>query len=141
MFDRVDILLDTNVLVYAIDKDSKYHLWSKNFFENEKFVLYITSKNVFEFLSVVTKSSNIPLSLEEALLSIKIICSNCLILYPDYTSTQTCMDLILENNIKGLKVHDCEIASIAITNKIRRIATVNKNDFSCFSDLEIVTPT
>lgn len=48
------LLLDTNILIYSIDEDSKYFNKSQNLF-SEHFELYTTSKNLSEFLSVVTR--------------------------------------------------------------------------------------
>ncbi|MDF9799726.1 putative nucleic acid-binding protein [Catalinimonas alkaloidigena] len=41
---------------------------------------------------------------------------------------------------RGLKVHDYEIAAIALANGITRIATFNSKDFSGIEDIEIIVP-
>jgi len=48
--------------------------------------------------------------------------------------------MLEEFNISGLAVHDCEIASIALSNDIKKIATVNRRDFEKIKDLEIISP-
>lgn len=47
------ILVDTNVLIYSIDEDSKYFDSAQKIF-SEELELYTTSKNLSEFLTVVT---------------------------------------------------------------------------------------
>ena len=63
------LLLDTNVLIYSIDEGSKYFNKAHNIF-SEQFELYTTSKNLSEFLSVITRIPN-PLSLKDALIVIE----------------------------------------------------------------------
>lgn len=59
------LLLDTNVLIYAIDEDSKYLAKAHSLFFGQ-FDLYTTLKNISEFLSVITRIPN-PLTLRDAL--------------------------------------------------------------------------
>lgn len=43
------ILLDTNILVYLIDEESKYFEKSQNIIQNTNLTLYTTAKNLSEF--------------------------------------------------------------------------------------------
>ena len=135
-----EILLDTNVLIYALDRDSIYYMWARRFFDDSSRKCVITSKNVAEFLCVMTRGENPALSVEEAIATIKVFASNCRILYPDYASANLLLELIARDQVRGLKVHDYEIASIALSNDVNLIATVNKNDFKIIPGLELVTP-
>jgi len=49
--------LDTNILVYAIDEDSDYFERARSVIEKSEKTLLTTSKNLAEFLAVVTRSS------------------------------------------------------------------------------------
>ena len=53
-----NILLDTNLLIYAIDEDSKYYNSVQKILDNESNNLFTTSKNISEFLSVITRYPN-----------------------------------------------------------------------------------
>ena len=61
------LLLDTNVLIYSIDEGSKYFQKAQDIF-SKQLELYTTSKNLSEFLSVVTRIPKNPLSLKDALI-------------------------------------------------------------------------
>jgi len=75
------ILLDTNVLIYSIDEGSKYFKKSQNIF-SEQLELYTTSKNLSEFLAVITRIPKNPLSLNDALLVVGDFINIMTILYP-----------------------------------------------------------
>ena len=70
-----EILLDTNVLIYALDRDSIYYMWARRFFDDSNRKCVITSKNVAEFLCVTTRGENPALSVEEAIATIKVFAS------------------------------------------------------------------
>ena len=53
-----NILLDTNLLIYAIDEDSKYYNSVQKILDNESNNLFTTSKNISVFLSVITRYPN-----------------------------------------------------------------------------------
>ena len=63
------LLLDTNVLIYSIDEGSKYFQKAQDIF-SKQLELFTTSKNLSEFLSVVTRIPKNPLSLKDALIVI-----------------------------------------------------------------------
>ena len=56
MSDR--ILIDTNILIYSIDVDSKFHHKSIKLLPNPDNELYTTSKNISEFLVVLTRAES-----------------------------------------------------------------------------------
>ena len=59
-----NLLLDTNLLVYAIDIDSSFFSEIQTFLDSEN-KFYVTSKNLSEFIAVVTRfpKGNPPLPL------------------------------------------------------------------------------
>lgn len=134
------VFLDTNVLIYAIDQDSCFHLWARRFFNDEKIQCVTSSKNLSEFLSVVTKGESPALTTEDAVTAVKVFISNCLILYPDFISLRIFMSLLNTHEVKGLLVHDYEIASIALGNEITKLATANKKDFKNIEGLQLICP-
>lgn len=133
-----DILVDTNVLIYAKDKSSTYHDWAiKTISENNCF---LTSKNLSEYYSVLTRGDDPFLSPADTLKDIIEFSNRFNILYPDPFSLQTLLLLTDKYHPKGLKFHDFEIAAIAITNKVERIATVNRSDFDGLEEIQLIFP-
>jgi predicted nucleic acid-binding protein len=130
------LLIDTNVLIYSIDKDSKYFDKAQKIF-SEQIELYTTSKNISEFLSVVTRLPKNPLSLNNALQIAEDITSLMTILYPTPESLIIFLDLLQKYKPMGLKIHDYEILSIGIANKITTVATFNEKDFIKVEELDL----
>jgi len=132
------ILVDTNVLVYSIDEDSKFHTPSKNILQNPTNVLFTTSKNLSEFLVVLTRGLEVPVTINDALKSMENIVSYFTILYPSQASLNIFKELLLKYRPKGLKIHDFEIISIGLQYGIKSIATKNEDDFKGIAEIEII---
>jgi predicted nucleic acid-binding protein len=134
-----NMLFDTNLLLYAIDEDSKYFNSVQELLNDNSSKLYTTSKNISEFLSVVTRIPNTSISLKEALIIIEEFKSTFTILYPTENSFLIFIDLLKKYSPRGLKIHDYEIISIALSHKIKNIATFNRKDFSAIEEIELVS--
>jgi len=132
------LLLDTNVLIYSIDEGSKYFKQANKIF-TKQFELYTTSKNLSEFLSVITRIPKNPMSLKDALLVVKDFSDALTVIYPDEDSFKIFINLLKQYQPVGLHIHDYEIISIALSNKIKTIATFNEKDFEKVNDIELFT--
>lgn len=133
-----NVLFDTNLLLYAIDEDSKYFVSVQELLNDASLKLYTTSKNISEFLSVVTRIPNTKITIKEALHIVEEFTSIFTILYPTEKSYLIFLDLLKKYSPHGLKIHDYEIISIALSNKIKNIATLNKKDFAGIEEVELI---
>jgi len=134
-----NVLFDTNLLLYSIDEDSKYFNSVQELLSDESLKLFTTSKNISEFLSVVTRIPNSTISVKEALNITEEFRSTFTILYPTEKSYLIFVELLKKYSPRGLKIHDYEIISIALSNKIKSIATINQKDFSGIEEIELVS--
>ena len=132
------VLLDTNILTYAIDEDSKYFEVVRGLLNDNSFEFCTTFKNLSEFLSVVTRAPNASMSVQDALQAVEDFRSYLKILYPTEESLDLFVDLVRRYSPGGLKIHGHEIASIALSNKIPLIATLNKKDFAGIEEITLV---
>ena len=131
------LLVDTNVLIYSIDEDSKYFKEAQTILQNQTYDLYTTSKNISEFLVVMTKLPQISISTRGALEVLRDLTSFITILYPTPSSNILFQEMLEKYHPIGFKTHDYEIASIALNHQINRIATFNKKDFAEIEELEL----
>ncbi len=130
------ILLDSNVLLYAIDKQSKYHTISIDILENKNYELFVSTKNIAEVLSVCSKigvSKDLILRFMD-----NIVFKVATLIYPNEHSFKHFIEIIRKYNIKGNQVYDMEIASIMLANNINTIATFNHKDFKEINEIEIL---
>jgi len=131
------LLVDTNILIYAIDADSKFHQRAQSLILDSDFELVTTAKNITEFLVVLTRTAPINIDIVEALDILTGLLSHFRILYPSENSYTIFEELLRKYRPKGLKLHDFEIVSIGLAAGIDRIATQNKDDFKNIKEIKI----
>ena len=132
------VLVDTNILIYAIDADSKFHHRALKFLSDPTIRCFITSKNISEFLVVLTRNEEINISTSECLELLNDLIVDIDILYPNSMTIKLFYDLIKKYNPRGLWIHDLEIASISIAHGISKIVTNNIVDFKRIDEIEIM---
>ncbi len=132
------VLVDTNVLIYALDADSQFHHRALKFLYDPTIRFFITSKNIAEFLVVLTRNKEINISTSECLELLNNLIVDVEILYPNPTTIKLFFDLIKKYNPRGLWIHDLEIASISLAHGISKIVTNNIVDFKRIDEIEIL---
>ncbi len=131
-----DVLLDTNVLICALNSDSVYCEKAKSLLLNKEFNFFLTNKNISEFISVASKLQLMPY--KDIIQTLRVFCSTVKLIYPDKRSNSIFNDLITKYQPAGIKVFDIEIISIMIANGLSIIATYNENDFNMIPGIEII---
>jgi len=131
------ILVDTNVLIYSIDQESKYFKESADFL-NSRSEIFISSKSISEFYAVLTRAPITSLSAADSLKLARWFSINFPILFPDKSSLDILFNLTENYKPKGLKVHDFEIVSIGLAHKIKKVATFNSKDFVGIKEIEVL---
>lgn len=126
------VLIDTNVLLYAMDKSSAFNKISVEILENTNYELFVSTKNISELIAVCTKQN---IDRQIILAYIEEIAT---LLYPNKQSFDKFLKIITENEIKGNAVYDMEIVAIAQTNAVNQIATFNHKDFRNINNITIL---
>ena len=132
------VLVDTNILIYAIDADSSFNDGARKIILNPEYDLFTTSKNISEFLVVLTRS-DLQLATEKALSVLSEVIPNFTILYPSDTSFTIFEKLLKKYKPIGLRIHDMEILSIGLAAGIKTIATHNISDFKSIDEIELIS--
>lgn len=133
--------VDTNILVYALDKKSLFFsqtekLFSK--FEKEETLLYTAQQNVLEAENVLINTYEV--KVEEAVKKIKRLLEafDFGILTPLPTTLVRCNSLAAE--MKSRNIFDLYLAATLVDNKIGCLVTANDKDFKNISNLKVVNP-
>ncbi|HZW54978.1 MAG TPA: type II toxin-antitoxin system VapC family toxin [Nitrososphaerales archaeon] len=136
-----NILLDTNILVFANHKGSAYHSKASCIVLASlqgSLKAHVSSQNLLEFYSVLTSSKRVkplPSSSE-----ISRICSDLLLsrklkkIFPNEDAITEAIEIAREKALRGPQIFDCLLAVTARMNKIDRIWTDNLSDMEHFSD-------
>jgi predicted nucleic acid-binding protein len=132
----IDTLIDTNVLIYSLNQDSKYHEASKRIILNTEMRHFITTKNISEFVAAATRFNLMPYY--EILEAVHAFKNSFHLLYPNAKSMKIFLKLITNYHPHKNHVFDMEIISIMLANGLNRIATFNEKDFQDIEDVTVV---
>ena len=141
--------IDTNLLVYAHNKDSEYHEKAVTFLEksmNERdeegnVSVCLTAQVLMEFVNVITRQSlENPLSLSEAIQVINdYMGTGIKIVTHRETQILTFLELLRSATTRK-KVFDISLAATLKDHDISGLYTANVADFKEFDFLEVVNP-
>lgn len=139
-------LIDTNILVYAVNRDSPLYSKANAFLTRmgSGGPLYLCWAVVYEFLRVTThpKIFSRPLSWKEAwdFISALAFLPQTTLLLEAQEHGETLEELLKSlRNPHGNFFHDCHIATLLKENGVRVIYT-RDTDFRQFSFLEVIDP-
>ena|SRR5258708_27540185 len=134
------MLLDTNILIYAINSDSPKNKIAQLFIQTHKKDLVIAHQNIFEALRVLThpKFSH-PMKVSDAQEAVLGISEVCPLITPNYKTLYLALALIKEYKLIGNQIFDAYLAATALSNDITTIATDNIKDFQKFG-ITLVNP-
>ena len=134
------MLIDSNILVYAINVSSPKHTTAQKFLQENIEKLVVAHQNIFETIRVLTHPKfPTPLSTADALEAVKRISVACRIIAPDYKTHNIALELIHKYNLKADQVFDAYLTATAISNNVMTIATDNVKDFKKFN-LNLLNP-
>lgn len=141
MQDRV--FLDTNILVYLSNEDSSFHPAILERFKEiaSNHELWISRQVLREYAVVMTREGIVekPLTPQEVVVDVK-QWAGCLRVADE---TETVTDLLLETiekyQIKGKRIHDANVAATMKAHSIKKLFTMNTEDFDQIEGLEFIT--
>ncbi len=141
--------IDTNLLVYAHNQDSKLNEKAAVFLEkvmNElddegNLSVCLPTQVLVEFLNVITKSNlEKPLSIAEAVIVVQdYLDAGIKIIHQQETQIQTFLELLRSVTTRK-KVFDVALAATLKDNAVSGLYTVNTQDFIEFDFLEVINP-
>jgi predicted nucleic acid-binding protein len=145
---KTRIFLDTNVLVYAHDAASQYHVDSANLLTKIIERLWqgvIAEQTLIELYRILTNRTamrNDPLSAAQAHRLIYDVYwgEQFQIIYPTELTLQKTLKLASQRNIVSAKIFDLRLAAVALSAKIDCFATYNVKDFQDIENLTVATP-
>jgi hypothetical protein len=139
-------IVDTNVLVYALDADAPQHAAARALLETARAdasaTLFVTSQILCEFYSIVTNPRRVPKprSAAEAMAAISSLLAFLHVLPVPAHAVDRPLDLLRRHPVIGGDVFDLQIVAAMQANGVERIYTFNTDDFAVFPELSIVTP-
>ena len=121
-------LLDTNILVYSVDRQSPFYVRSKEILENglrQGISFAIAHQNLIEFVAVLTRGYGV--ERKQALGDAQVFAARFDVIFPFPTTIETFFQLA--DKQKATYPFDLYLAATMIDNQITRIITGNAKDF------------
>ncbi len=135
------MLVDTNILVYAINEDSSKNKQAKKFLKDNQGKLTVAHQNIIETIKVLTQSKfSKPLKPKLAIEAVLAIIGNCQIIAPKIGTEFIALELVKKSNLSGNRIFDAYLTATALSNSIDTIATDNVKDFKKFKEIKVINP-
>lgn len=140
-------LIDTNVLVYAMDNSSPYYTESKTLVEKGRkgeLSLCVTPQILCEFYAVVTDSKRIkkPITRQEAIHELNrfIRSQNIRVIYVTSLVTKKILELLDQYPVVKQDIFDLKLVATMLSNNVTKLYTYNRSDFEQFTEIEVLSP-
>ena len=135
------MLIDSNVLIYAINTRSPKHGLAKEFLVENSRNLHVAHQNILETIRVLTHTKfAFPMKIKNAIEAIEGILRACTVISPDYRTHQIALRLIAKYKLSSNHVFDAYLVATALSNSIDTIATDNIRDFKKFTEIKVINP-
>lgn len=147
MTSNSPLLLDTNVLVYAMDAAAPQHIPSRSILELAHSLdagMCVVPQSLAEFYSLVTNPKRVatPLSPADALSAVESIAAfpGLKILPVPFDVVLRWIELCRSHPVKGARIYDLQIVAVMLANGVKRICTYDEADFAPFTEIKVEVP-
>jgi predicted nucleic acid-binding protein len=135
------ILIDSNVMVYAINTTSPKHKAAQAFLQANLGHMVLAHQNIFETLRILTHAKfPHPMKPAAAIAAISNIVEACQVIAPEQDTHHIALSLIQKHNLTSNKIFDAYLAATTLSVGITVIATDNVKDFQIFEGLTVRSP-
>lgn len=140
-------LLDTDLLIYAVDNNSPHH--TAAFALREKALrgelsLCVAPQVLAEFYAYVTSPDHFdtPLTQKEASMEMdKYICSEKILkIHPQANTLMILGELLKHYRVVRQEIYNLQIVATMLSNEVKRIYTYTPDEFRKYEAIEVLTP-
>lgn len=140
-------LLDANILVYAVNENSRFHPAARSLRAKAltgEIPVCITPQVLAEFYAISTDSRRVekPLTVDEAVVEVHnyIQADHIRKVFFTEESSSSMIALLKAYEVTRQAVFDLQLVAVMLSNGVRRIYTYNAADFSQFREIEVLSP-
>lgn len=147
MSKKVSLMgIDTNVLIYFLNSESKFHKSARDLFDKlqtGKIMGVISWQNLSELYAVITDVKRFPkyvTSIEGVeIMDMFLKHDNIKIVLPNNDTKKVFFNLISKTKPKNQQIHDVFLAATLLSNDVTTLITENAKDFAGIRGLEAKT--
>ena len=132
------VLLDSNVLIAAIDSSRPGHLLARSLIESDPRALTVTGQNMREFLSTLTRPTSVNgygADGDRAVAEWTEITSTLELVDETPGSRQLLASFVGDGTAVGKQVHDANLVAVAVAHGATALITANRRHFERFTKL------
>jgi predicted nucleic acid-binding protein len=140
-------LLDTGILVRLLHRADPAHAEIREALRQlagRRHTFVSARQNVVEFWNVCTRPASarggFGLSVEETADRLRVLERLVEVLNEPDSTYRHWKSLVVRHQVMGRQVHDTRIVAIMVAYRIKRVLTLNPDDFARFGEIEAVTP-
>jgi predicted nucleic acid-binding protein len=140
------ILIDTNILLRSVQTEHPMNASAVRalaiLMEREE-PLVVSIQNMAEFWNVATRpevNNGLGFSIEEARDEVSKVEEFFEVLHENPASYSAWKELVIENRVSGVQVHDARLVAVMKAHDIRQIVTFNTVDFTRYGGIEPIHP-
>ena len=135
------ILLDSNIIIYSLNKLSPKCMQAQGFIVENQSNLVVAHQNINETLRILThKTFPSSMTSGQALKAVDGILLGLEIINPLPVTYNIVKELISLYKLKGNTVFDAYLVATMLSNDINHIATDNVKHFKLFKQIKVVNP-
>lgn len=142
----MDVLIDTNILVRGIHRNSTKHreaVRALGILRSRADRICVVPQNIYEFWSVATRpvdANGLGLSPSQAARVTARIEELCTVLRDPPELYDEWRRLIVDHGVSGKKSHDARLVAAMKVHGITQIVTFNTDDFARHSGIDVIHP-
>ncbi len=135
------MLIDTNLIVYAINSASPKHNQAKRFISQNQSNLIVAHQNILEGMRVLTHAKfSHPMTFFQADKAVDAIAEAAMIISPTEETLPIAVALMHKYTRAANRVFDAYLVATMITHDVREIATDNERDFTLYTEITVINP-
>jgi predicted nucleic acid-binding protein len=135
------MLIDTNILIYAINTSSPKHGSAQQFLRERRANLVVADQNVLEALRVLTHGKySHPITFFQAEKAVTAMVSAMTIVSPNEETLPTAILLMQKYARAANRIFDAYLVATMLTHGVKEIATDNERDFQIFAEISVFNP-
>ncbi len=135
------MLIDTNLIIYAINSASPKHDQTKRFLSENQNNLIVAHQNILEGIRVLTHAKfSHPMTFFQAAKAVDGITLSATVIAPTEETLPIARALMHKYTRDANRIFDAYLVATMLTHGIKKIATDNDRDFTMYEEITVLNP-
>lgn len=134
-------LIDTNLIVYALNTSSPKNKKSQSFIKENRNILCLAHQNILEALRVLTHPKfSSPMSPKKANMAVWGIADALKLITPNEQTIYLAKEFVTMYDLKADEIFDAYLVATAVSNQIEIVVTDNEQHLKKYKGIKVLNP-